>query len=300
MLRRSRRVLLPGRRRALLRRWSLREQRLRVTTTSKRVEGAQSFGKRYAPSYRGVMRTAHVLQHIAMEGAGRIGLIAREMGYRVVEHRLFEDDPPDSVPSGDLLVVMGGPMGVEDVGSPRWPFLQREVELLSGALAQGRAVLGVCLGSQLMAHALGGRVYPLHVGDPPARLREVGWGAVTFDVTKKEPALAGLNESELVLHWHGDTFDLPQGAILLASTLPCVNQMFRFGRCAYGLQFHIELVASDLPQWVEQDAAFVRAANGSGGAARILADTHRFAARFEAMGDRMIRNILGIALEHGA
>lgn len=245
------------------------------------------------------MRAAHVLQHVAMEGAAHIGVVAGEMGYRVVEHRVFEGDLPASVPSGDLLVVMGGPMGVGDIGDPRWPFLRKEVDLLSGALAQGRAVLGVCLGAQLMAHALGARVYPLLVGDPPARLREVGWGAVTFDVTKNDPALAGLSESELVVHWHGDTFDLPRGAALLASTLPCANQMFRFGRCAYALQFHIELVASDLPEWVEQDADFVRAANGSSGADRILADTRRFAPRFEAMGDRMIRNVLGVALEHG-
>jgi GMP synthase (glutamine-hydrolysing) len=245
------------------------------------------------------MRTAHVLQHIAMEGAGRIGVVAREMGYRVVEYRLFDGDPPASVPPGDLLVVMGGPMGVGDIGDSRWPFLQRELDLLSGALAQGRAVLGVCLGSQLMAHALGARVFPLQVGEPSARLREVGWGAVTFDSTKSDPALAGLSESEMVVHWHGDTFDLPEGAVLLASTLPCANQMFRFGPCAYALQFHIELAASDLPDWVEQDAAFVRAANGSSGAARILTDTHRFAARFEAMGDRMIRNIVGVALERG-
>jgi GMP synthase-like glutamine amidotransferase len=221
------------------------------------------------------------------------------MGYRVVEYRLFEGDPPTSVPPGDLLVVMGGPMGVGDIGDSRWPFLRREVDLLSGALAQGRAVLGVCLGAQLVAHALGARVYPLQVGEPSARLREVGWGAVTFDSAKNDPALVGLNESEMVVHWHGDTFDLPEGAVLLASTLLCHNQMFRFGPCAYALQFHIELGASDLPDWVEQDAAFVRAANGSSGASRILADTRRFAPRFEAMGDRMIRNIVGVALERG-
>jgi GMP synthase (glutamine-hydrolysing) len=245
------------------------------------------------------MRTAHVLQHIPLEGAGRIGVIAHEMGYRVIEYGLFEGEPPASVPPGDLLVVMGGPMGVGDIGDPRWPFLRREVDLLSGALEQGRAVIGVCLGAQLMAHALGARVYPLEVGEPPARLREVGWGAVAFDTSTNDPALAGLNESELVVHWHGDTFDLPQGAVLLASTLPCAHQMFRFGHCAYALQFHIELLGADLPNWVEQDAAFVFAANRSSGAARILADTRRFAPRFEAMGDRMIRNILGVALERG-
>jgi GMP synthase (glutamine-hydrolysing) len=231
------------------------------------------------------MPTAHVLQHIPLEGSGRIGVVAREMGFRVLDYRLFEHAPPTSIPPGDLLVVMGGPMGVGDVGDPRWPFLQPEVSLLARSLQEGRAVLGVCLGAQLMAHALGARVVPLHVGEPPARLREVGWGAVTFDPSAHDdPALTGLHDSEVVL---------------LASTLLCPNQMFRFGRYAYGLQFHIELTGSELPEWVRQDAAFVAAANGSPGANRILADTGRFAARYERMGDRMIRNLLGVALETG-
>jgi GMP synthase (glutamine-hydrolysing) len=246
------------------------------------------------------MPTAHVLQHIPLEGSGRIGVVAREMGFRVLDYRLFERAPPTSIPPGDLLVAMGGPMGVGDVGDPRWPFLQPEVSLLARSIQEGRAVLGVCLGAQLMAHALGARVVPLHVGEPPARLREVGWGAVTFDPSAHDdPALAGLHDSEVVVHWHGDTFDLPHGAVLLASTLLCPNQMFRFGRCAYGLQFHVELTGAELPEWVRQDAAFVAAANGSPGANRILADTGRFAARYERMGDRMIRNLLGVALETG-
>src|SRR5580658_159908 len=200
------------------------------------------------------MRTAHVLQHIAMEGAGRIGVVARDMGFRVVPYPLFEREPPVAIPSGDLLVVMGGPMGVADIGDARWPFLVPEVSLLSQSLRDGRAVLGVCLGAQLMAHALGARVYPLQIGAPPVRVREVGWGAATFDTQGGDPSLAGLHDSEIVVHWHGDTFDLPAGAVLLGSTLQCENQMFRFGACAYALQFHIELTAADLPEWVRQDA----------------------------------------------
>jgi len=245
------------------------------------------------------MRTAHVLQHIPLEGAGRIGAVARDMGFRVVEYSLFEQELPAAVPSGDLLVVMGGPMGVGDIGDPRWPFLEPEVALLAQSLQAGRAVLGVCLGAQLMAHALGARVYPLEVGTPPARVREVGWGAATFDTRSGDPALAGVRDSEVVVHWHGDTFDVPSGAILLSSTLQCENQMFRFGDCAYALQFHIELTAEDLPEWVRQDAAFVAAANGPAGGRRILADTDRYAARYQDVGERMIRNILSVALEKG-
>jgi GMP synthase-like glutamine amidotransferase len=229
-----------------------------------------------------------------MEGAGRIGELAQAIGLAVTIHPLFEGSPvPTAIPAGDALVVMGGSMGVGDIGDARWPFLAAEVELMARQVRSEAPVLGVCLGAQLLASALGAKVYPLRVGDPPAIHREVGWGAVTFVAPAgTQPSLAGLNEAEVVLHWHGDTFDLPSGATLLASTLACPNQMFRFGPRAYGLQFHVELTPPDVPVWVRDDAAFVRAANGPGGGARILADTALFMPRFRQVGERMIRNLL--------
>ncbi len=240
------------------------------------------------------MRGIQVLQHVPMEGAGRIGELAEAMGLAVTTHRLFEGTPvPAAIPGGDALVVMGGSMGAGDIGDPRWPFLATEVELIGRQVRHEAPVLGVCLGAQLMASALGAKVYPLRVGDPPVLHREVGWGPVAFVAFPgTEPSLAGLNDAEVVLHWHGDTFDLPSGATLLGSTLACNNQMFRFGPRAYALQFHIELTAADVPVWVRDDEAFVRAAHGPGGGARILADTALFMPRFRQVGERMIRNLL--------
>jgi GMP synthase (glutamine-hydrolysing) len=241
------------------------------------------------------MGALQVLQHVPMEGPARIGAIGREQGLKVVIHRLFEGAPvPRALAQGDVLVVMGGAMGVGDIGDARWPFLAAEAELLRSVLPRGQPVVGVCLGAQLMAHALGARVYPCVVGDPPVRHREVGWGAVTFTAPPGvEPALAGISESEAVLHWHGDTFDLPRGAVRLASTLACENQMFRYGQRAFALQFHVEVEGADVARWVDEDADFVRAANGARGAARILADTERLMPRYRGVGDRLVRNLLG-------
>jgi GMP synthase (glutamine-hydrolysing) len=241
-----------------------------------------------------------VLQHVPMEGAARIGEIAEEMGLAVVTHALCDGAAvPATVSKGDMLVVMGGSMGVGDIGDPRWPFLAPEVDLIRKQLRAGAPVLGICLGAQLMAHALGARVYPLEVGEPPTRHREVGWGGVTF-AGGNEPGLAGLNDAEVVLHWHGDTFDLPHDAVLLASTLACQNQMFRFGARAYAIQFHVELLAEDMEMWVHEDAAFVKMAGGPRGGARILRETPRFMPRFRQMGDRLIRNVLSAMLDPAA
>lgn len=244
------------------------------------------------------MRTVHVFQHAATEGPSSVRGRAEALGLRVVVHDFSAGAPvPAELPPGDVLVVMGGAMGVGDLADPKYPFLRPELELLKRLVAEDRPVLGVCLGSQLLAAALGARVYPLHAGDPPARVREVGWGAISFTRTPaEEPVLAGMNESEIVVHWHGDTFDLPPGATRLASSLVCENQMFRAGRRVFGLQFHVEVDADDVLLWAEEDAEFVRQANGPRGAERIREDTARYMERHRRVGDRLIDNLFAALL----
>ena len=234
------------------------------------------------------------LQHLELEGPSRIADLARDLGWTVEVRDLSRGaGVPTQLAPDQVLVVMGGSMGVGDIGDPKYPFLAQEVALLRTVLAARQPVIGVCLGAQLLAHAAGADVHPLHTGSPPARHREVGWGAITFTRNAvEEPVLAGLDLAEPVVHWHGDTFDLPAGATLLASTLACPNQFFRLGTNAFGLQFHIEITAAQVADWTREDAAFVHAAGGPGHAQRLLADTARLMPRHRVQGDRLIYNLL--------
>jgi len=242
------------------------------------------------------MKRAIVIQHVEMEGPGRIAevLAEREVSVEIVE--VWRGAAvPKVVAEDQILVVMGGGMGVGDRDDPRYPFLNPEIELLRRALADGRGILGVCLGSQLLAAAAGARVYP-NVRNDGQRVREVGWGAVRLVDGAEEPALAGLGAEQTVLHWHGDTYDLPAGAVRLASTDVCANQAFRIGPRAFGLQFHVEADAALAKRWAVEDADFVRAARGADGPAAVIAESERLADGARAAGDRMIRNIVGCML----
>lgn len=231
-----------------------------------------------------------------MEGPERIADLLRERKIEVEVCEVFAGARvPEVIAANELLVVMGGGMGVGDRDDPRYPFLDQEAALLKKALADGRGILGVCLGSQLLAHAAGARVYPNVRRDEAGRevrVREVGWGQVGL-VAPGEPALAGLGATQTVLHWHGDTYDLPDGAVRLASTDVCPNQAFRIGPRAFGLQFHVEANGDIARRWAIEDADFVRAARGPDGPAAVIAESDRLAASAREAGDRMIRNIVG-------
>jgi GMP synthase (glutamine-hydrolysing) len=177
----------------------------------------------------------------------------------------------------DLLVVLGGPIGVYE--NDRYPFIDAEVALLTSRLAAARPTLGICLGSQLMAKALGARVYPSGV-------KEIGWAPL--DLTSEGAASCLRHLTTPVLHWHGDTFDLPAGAVRLASTPACRNQAFSAGRHALALQFHAEACGAPLEAWFVGHACEISATPAIS-VPELRADTQRFSAALEERGRTCFR-----------
>ncbi|HEX6997958.1 MAG TPA: glutamine amidotransferase [Gammaproteobacteria bacterium] len=206
------------------------------------------------------------LRHVAFEDLGSLEPILRARGHsvRYVEAPVDELSDPD-IAAADLLVVLGGPVGVYE--DDRYPFLRAEKALLERRLAAGRATLGICLGSQLMASALGARVYP-------SGAKEIGWAPVDLTAEGARSCLRHL-DGTAVLHWHGDTFDLPNGAVRLASTPLCVNQAFSFEKHGLALQFHVEAGGRALERWFVGHTVEIAATPGVE-VANLRGDTERW------------------------
>ncbi len=185
-----------------------------------------------------------IFQHVPTEGPGLIAdmLEGRGIPFAVVE--AHEEDPfPLSTAGYTAVISMGGPMSAND----DLPFIHREREFLAEAAGRGIPVLGICLGAQILAAALGSRVYP-------GTVNEVGWGEVQLTPDGEvDRILGGLDSSLPVLHWHSETFDLPRDAVLLTSTPDYLHQAFRWGENAYGLQFHLEVNEGMVRDWLEED-----------------------------------------------
>lgn len=174
------------------------------------------------------------IQHVPFEGPGLIGELADERGLALEVCHPYLGEPLPSAAQLQGLIVMGGPMSVSDTAEH--PHLAGELELIACAVADRIPVLGVCLGAQLLAAALGGRVYR-------GPSQEIGSGEIALTPDGVTDAVIGSSGSDPVpvFHWHGETFDLPDGAVWLARSEIYQNQAFRFGGCAYGFQFHVEV-----------------------------------------------------------
>jgi GMP synthase (glutamine-hydrolysing) len=234
------------------------------------------------------------LRHLEHEGLGLLRAPLHDLGWDCLE---LDVRTPGDVPSRaaepqtDLLIVLGGPMGVHQAAEI--PILSRELEVLSKRLARGLPTLGICLGAQMMAAALGARVYRaahVEVGWHRVLLRERAWADAIFPLLLTEEGLAG---SGLTLHWHQDQFELPPGCVPLARSELCDQQAFRHGPYSYAVQFHPEVPAEDLALWTRLSHIPLQAAE----AERIIHEgrrmKERMAARARAFMEALHRALVG-------
>ena len=187
------------------------------------------------------MKTVLALRHIHFEDLGTLEPLLRERGFETRYVDPAEDDlSAADARSADLVVVLGGPIGAFDEAV--YPFLTAELRLIEQRLAGGGPLLGICLGAQLIARVQGADVLPMDV-------KEIGFGGVTLTDAGLASPLAPL-PGVPVLHWHGDRFETPASATLLASTARCAEQAFAVGDAVLGLQFHIETDAARIERWL--------------------------------------------------
>lgn len=215
-----------------------------------------------------------ILQHVRPEPPGTIAAALEAAGLTAQTVQIFRGDPVPDTLNASRLVVMGGPMGVADLDER--PHLARECALIEQALQDERPVLGVCLGSQLLAHVLGGDVRP-------GPTKEIGWGLVhRTSAAADDPLFETVDDPFRAFHWHGDVFTMPRGAVRLARTPETEHQAFRYGSSAYGLLFHLE-VTPKIVAWMTTAFQDELTAEGLDGAAlRRAAMTHEPALRSTA------------------
>jgi|FaiFalFF_MnMetaG_3_1042247.scaffolds.fasta_scaffold00167_11 GMP synthase (glutamine-hydrolysing) len=203
------------------------------------------------------LRKVFVLQHAACETLGTIADALQEARVDATYIRAFAGEPiPTHMGEAVGLILMGGPMGVYE--QDRYPFLVEEMRLIERALAAGTPILGVCLGSQLLASVLGA-----HVRRGPQK--EIGWFPVWLTEAARADVLwAGVTSPFIAYHWHGDVFDCPSGAVPLAYSEVTACQAFRYGTSAYGLLFHLEVTEPLIAEMVRTFAEELREAGLSG------------------------------------
>ena len=184
-------------------------------------------------------KTVHAIYNIEFEDLGFIKTILSKNKIALHEHKAFSQSNLVQPSKEDVLIIMGGPMSVND--EDKYPFIKREVEIIQKHLENNGKIIGICLGAQLLAKALGSKIYK-------GLKKEIGWGSLKIEDQDKSNPILGLSDID-VLHWHGETFDLPSGCERLASNSNYSNQAFKYKDLALGLQFHIEVTSTGLESW---------------------------------------------------
>ncbi|MES9827605.1 MAG: gamma-glutamyl-gamma-aminobutyrate hydrolase family protein [Candidatus Thiodiazotropha sp.] len=184
---------------------------------------------------------AHYLQHVPFEDPGSIENWLKHAGYEITSTMLYESEELPGIESIDLLVIMGGPMSVND--DQDFPWLVEEKEFIKKVIESGKPVLGICLGAQLIACSLGAEVFSNSV-------KEIGWIPIRAADSDNQSVFPFPEETD-VFHWHGETFNLPLGATRIAESAACKNQAYQIGKHVIGLQFHLETTPASAQAIVE-------------------------------------------------
>ena len=230
-----------------------------------------------------------VFQHVAHEILGTLDPLLRNAGFRIkyVNFERYPDAEPSLEGYGGLI-VLGGPMNVDETGA--YPFLETEVRLIKDAIQRGFPILGICLGSQLLAKALGAKVNK----NPE---KEIGWYDLSpTEEGKSDPLISTFSGVEKIFQWHGDTFELPEGAVRLAASPLCKNQAFRFGDNIYGFQFHLEVDEPMIERWLNVTAnkEEIKALKGKIDPDAIRGDTPRYIERLKELSDATFSGFLNL------
>lgn len=214
------------------------------------------------------MKSAIAIRHVAFEDLGSLASVLEQRNYKIRYVEAGTEDLGAIEPtSHDLMIFLGGPIGAYDEFD--YAFLKDEFRLLEHRLANDLPTLGICLGAQLMARVLGAKVYPGDNG------KEIGWLPISLSPEGHQSVLRPLARTEAVLHWHGDTFDLPKDCVHLAASNQYQNQAFAYQKNSLALQFHPEVTPRSLEQWLIGHANEINGTEGVS-VARLREDTRRY------------------------
>lgn len=235
------------------------------------------------------MRNILVFQHVAWEPLGLLNPLLKQARFRI-RYVNFERDPhaQPGLDGYSGIVILGGPMSVGQVAD--YPHLQYEQQIIREAIERDIPILGICLGAQLIAAALGATV-------GPNVEKEIGWYDIDLsDAGQSDPLLSTMRTRERIFQWHSDTFALPDGAVHLAGSTGCANQAFRYGDKVYGFQFHLEADAPTIERWLDAPVhrSELAASAGMIDPVRIRAETELQIARSEALARAVFSSFINL------
>ena len=245
------------------------------------------------------MKKLLVLKNIEREGPGLFLKIAKEKGFIPEIYNLSLGEKLPEAKKDDLVLIMGGPMSVRDIDNEKYSWLREETDFLKRAIENQISIIGVCLGAQLLAHILGGKIEPLKDESKKENKPEIGWSEISSIDDKSNAEISIIKKESLkVLHWHGDRIILPPQAELLASSNRCREQLFKVGKLIYGIQFHVETEGLMTSTWIKNDKKFIISGLGKNGQ-KILKNQ---CSKFEAitLNERIlfIKKIIDKIIEH--